>query len=1013
MPAVCTSSLLQVTGFFKMGRLWYNLLVNIFENLNPEQKKAITFGEGPLLIVAGAGTGKTTVITQRVAWLIQQKKARPDEILAITFTDKAAGELEERIDQLLPYGYVDLWVSTFHALGERILKDQGLEIGLDTNFELLDKVGQWQFIRKHLFDFDLDYWRPLGSPTRFIYALATHFSRLKDENISPEEYLAYAEKIGGAKKGTGTEETEKVAELARAYAQYEKLKADEGFLDFGDLITLPIKLFTKRQKILDSYREKFKYILVDEFQDTNWAQYVLIKMLSAPRNNLTVVGDDDQSIYKFRGAAISNILEFKKDFPDAAEVVMTENYRSKQNILDLSYRFIQLNNPNRLEAHLGSPKGSTGVKISKKLTSTTAGKGIIEHLHTASVEDEVIAVIKKIAELKKKKKKTSWNDFAILVRANDAATPFINALSYHDMPYQYVASRGLFSKPEVMDLISYLKLLDNYHESSALFRVLSMPVYHLRLLDIMRLMEFARKKSISLFEALTKIRSIPNLDPKTVESVVIFIDTMRKHAEAAKTLSVAQVLYQFVNDSGLMRQYTQDVNRQKAEQILNIREFFNYVADFERREHHASVQKFVEQIGLAIESGEEGSLAGLSEEGPDAIKIMTVHAAKGLEFKYVFLVNLVDKRFPTVERKDPIEIPDGLIKETVTGGDIHLEEERRLFYVGMTRAKEGIFFTSAEDYGGARKKKPSQFLYEIGLSKTKAAKPVPKQTSLLDERFQDPLGAKLRKEVPSFEEILPQKFSFTQLKAFETCPYQYRFAHILKVPVRGKGVFSFGKSIHQTLKDFYQLVQTRMKPDLFTVKERVSAKPVVSLDELMDMYERNWIDEWYDSAVHMRERKAQGTKFMKEFYAKHQHALNAPKFLEQPFNIKIGKYTLKGVIDRVDVIAKKKGHDDVHIIDYKTGRVPKNKRDADLEQLLLYAIASREVFGDDPKQLTYYFLDDNQEFTYEPDEKEITQVKERVTKTIGDITTSDFRATPSPYVCKNCDFKDICEFRVL
>lgn len=991
--------------------------MDIFESLNSAQRKAITFGEGPLLIVAGAGTGKTTVITQRIAWLIEQKKAKPDEILAITFTDKAAGELEERVDQLMPYGYVDLWISTFHALGERILKAEALEIGLDSNFELLDKVGQWQFIRRHLFEFDLNYWRPLGSPTRFIYALATHFSRLKDENISPQEYREYVKNLSKKKTGIDVEEIDKIAELAGAYEKYEELKTKEGYLDFGDLITTPITLFTKRQKILDTYRAKFKYILVDEFQDTNWAQYILIRMLSAPRNNLTVVGDDDQSIYKFRGAAISNILEFKKDFPDAAEIVMTTNYRSRQNILDRAYQFIQLNNPNRLEARLSTAAGRQGSEleseVTKKLVSTHGGKGIFEHLHTKTLEDEVLSVIKKIVELKKKHAKLSWDDFAILVRANDTAIPFMNSLAYHAIPYQFVASRGLFSKPEVMDLIAYLKLLDNYHESTALFRVLSMPVYEFRLLDIMRMMEFARRKNISLFEALTKVRSIPNLHTETMDKVQSFLDIMKKHAEAAKTQNVTQVLYQFMNDSGLMKQYTKNVNREKAEKILNIREFFSYVTEFERQEDHASVSRFVEHLNLAIESGEEGSLAGLSEEGPEAVKIMTIHAAKGLEFTYVFLVNLVDKRFPTIERKDPIEIPDGLIKESIPEGDIHLEEERRLFYVGVTRAKHGVFFTSADDYGGARKKKASRFLHEIGFGESKAAKPALKQTSLLDQRFQDPLGAKLRKETASFEEILPQKFSFTQLKAFETCPYQYRFAHILKVPVRGKGVFSFGKSIHQTLKDFYVLVQKRMSPTLFDEKKLSTAGPVVTLAELMDLYEKNWIDEWYDSAEHMAERKKQGKKFLEEFYAKHSATLKSPKFLEQPFNIKVGEYTIKGVIDRVDVLTKQKGNDEVEIIDYKTGRVPKSKDDVDLEQLLIYAIASKEIFGDIPRKLTYYFLDDNQEFSYEPADEAVKKVKDRVYKTITEIKTSDFHPTPSPNVCRNCDFNSICEFRMV
>ena len=291
------------------------------KDLNLEQKRAVTHGEGPLLIVAGAGTGKTTVITQRVAWLIEEGRAKADEILALTFTDKAAGEMEERVDRLLPYGYTDLWVMTFHSFCERILKNHALDIGIPNDFKLLNQTGQWMLVRENLDKFNLDYYRPLGNPTKFIHALLKHFSRCKDEVIYPDDYLKYAEGLkidldkmestrGKGKIESGDEsEIKRLEEVANAYHVYQQLLLDNEALDFGDLINYTLKLFKERLNILKMYRAKFKYILVDEFQDTNWAQYELVKLLAEPKNNLTVVGDDDQCL---PAGALVDIIEGKK-----------------------------------------------------------------------------------------------------------------------------------------------------------------------------------------------------------------------------------------------------------------------------------------------------------------------------------------------------------------------------------------------------------------------------------------------------------------------------------------------------------------------------------------------------------------------------------------------------------------------------------------------------------------------------------------------------------------------------
>ncbi len=959
------------------------------KNLNPEQKKAVTFSEGPLLIVAGAGTGKTTVITQRLAFLIETKKAESQEILALTFTDKAATEMEERVDKLLPYGYVDLWVSTFHSFGERILREHALDLGLDSGFKLLSRVEQWLLIRQNLDSFDLDYYKPLGNPTRFVQALVEHFSRAKDENISPEEYLDFAKKNLKKSKGeVDKEEAERILEAAQAFQTYDHLMKEKGYFDFGDLIIKTLELFQKRKAILEKFRSQFKYILVDEFQDTNYAQYELLKLLSAPKNNITVVCDDDQSIYKFRGAAISNILEFKKDFPKSKEVVLIKNYRSRQNILDLAYKFIQLNNPNRLEHQLKNQgKGGKGKvlesKVSKKLMAQNKGEGIIRHLHTATQEEEVLEVLREILRLKKEKLDLTWNDFAILVRANNQADVFVNTLANQGIPYQFVAARGLYQKNEILDLISYLKMLDNYHESASLFRVLQIPVLKFPSPEIVKLINYTNRKRISLYETLEQNFRVPGLFEETKNRAKFLLDLIKKHTETAKTKSVTQVFFEILRDLGMMELLTKEESAENNEKIANINRFLKRIQNFEKAHTDKSLRAFIEELNLIVEIGEDPAPQA-QEEGPEAVKIMTIHSAKGLEFSFVFVVNLVDKRFPSIERKEAIELPDELIKEIVPEGDMHLEEERRLFYVACTRAKEGLYFTSAEDYGGARKKRPSRFLQEIELPRKKEEKIKQK---VLDFTLPE---TKIKKEFP-FK--LPEKLSFTQLKAFDTCPKQYKYAHLWRVPVKQKPVFSFGRSIHSSLREFYLQIQ----------KGKIPSKA-----ELLEIYEQNWIDDWYDTRQLMETRKKVGAKLLEEFYEKNKKEFKAPKFLEKGFNIKVGKFIVKGVIDRIDTI-----NSEVEIIDYKTGRVPKTEKDLEMEQLWIYAIACEEVFKDKPKYLSYYYFDENKKFRVEFKKADVEKVKDWIT-TLGEkIEVSDFKATPSVHKCSHCDFREICEDRAV
>jgi Superfamily I DNA and RNA helicases len=686
----------------------------LLSGANEAQKQAIIHDNGPLLIVAGAGTGKTSVLTKRLAYLVETGKAKTDEILAVTFTDKAAGEMEERIDKLLPYGYVDLWVMTFHAFGERILRDHALAIGLPDSFKLLSETDQWLLIRNNLDRFKLDYYKPLGSPTKFIHALLRHFSRAKDEMISPEDYLAYAQNSKLDKDVVGdADEATRLAEVAEAYHVYTQLLRDNDALDFGDLINETVRLFKTRPNILAKYRKQFKYLIVDEFQDTNIAQFELLRLLSGDKANITVVGDDDQSVYKFRGASVSNILQFKQYYPTTKQVILTENYRSPQSILDSAYKFIQANNPNRLEAQLGAG-------LSKKLHANISHPGSIEHLHEKTLTDEARAVAEKIIELKASDVDTDYSQFAILSRSNDGANPFIAALSAAGIPYIFYASRGLYQKPVVLDIVNYLKLLDNYHESPSLYRLLAGPVVDMAHDDIIKLTHAASKNAWSLYEACQKAATL-NITPEGLAKINKFLGLIAKHTERARTNDVRNVIFVFLEDTGYLKRLVGVDNQLNHDTLDYINQFWRVIEEFVAAEPDPTARLFLERIRLQVEAGEDGHLAFDPNIGPEAVRVMTVHASKGLEFDYVFLVSLIDRRFPSGERAEAIELPAALVKEIVPEGDRHLEEERRLFYVGMTRAKKGLYLTSADDYGGARKRKLSRFLTELGYGAGAAA----------------------------------------------------------------------------------------------------------------------------------------------------------------------------------------------------------------------------------------------------------------------------------------------------
>src|SRR6056297_3063212 len=1014
----------------------------ILKNLNQEQKEAVEHKDGPLLIVAGAGTGKTTVITKRIAHIIKKEWAAPEEILALTFTEKAATEMEDRVIDSLSYGYFDLWISTFHSFAERILREEGLAIGLPTDFKLLNEFDQYILFKKNFDRFELDYYRPMGNPTKFIKTLLSHFSRAKDEDISPERYLTYAEELeqnldgmlNGSKSKKGkannvtnfqdaegnfneeiaASEVARIKEIANAYHTYEHILLENSSLDFGDLINYSLKLFRDRPEILEKYRKKFKYILLDEFQDTNWAQYELIKLLAAPRNNFVVCLDDDQSVYKFRGASTSNVQQFTKDYPESKQVFLVNNYRNGQNILDLSYEFIKQNDPNRLEHQLNQENSDN--KLSKKLISQTGKKGKVELLSGHSMEEEMKEVVEKIIKLKEKDDEATWDDFAILVRTNQGADDVCQYLEEAELPYMLYSSKGLYNKDLIMDIICYLKLIVGYHNDTCFFRVLNLAIFGFHTKELADFNYWARRKSYSLYEVLNNAAAL-GFKQDTQKRIQKVLPLIKKHAGEARSKNASEVYINFLNDSGLLKHLIKQSDYNKESAVL-LQQFMKRIKKFESESADKRVAAFLDELQMEMDAGETGDIPMDLDAGPEAIKVMTVHAAKGLEFKYIFIAQLVDKRFPTIEKKELLPLPEALIKESLPEGDIHLEEERRLFYVALTRGKSKVYLSWARDCGGKTLKKPSQFLVETGFVKDPVGQSR-KSSQKEKKALTDLEKTENKKSFSQSEDKLPipSGFSYTQISAFLNCPYQYRFAHILRVPSRGKASFSFGKTLHNTLQKTFELINTRRnlsQGDLFAgAEEKKEEGKLISYEEILDFYKKSWEDDWYENKAQKKESWDKGRKVLKDFYQKHKDNWPRAILLEKSFNFKIevdGEYyPIKGAMDRVDEEEGK-----IKIIDYKTGQMPKGgKLDFNKKlQLLIYQLATRDLLSQEIKSLSFYYLEANQEIEVLGSEKDLDKAREKIVETIRGIKKGEYPPRPTP-LCKYCDYKDICDYRKL
>lgn len=959
--------------------------------LNKEQIDAIKYGKGPLLIIAGAGTGKTTVVTERIKYLILGKHAKPSEILALTFTEKAAREMEERVDIGLPYGYTQMWIMTFHSFCDRILRQEALNIGLDPRYKLMTEARSIQLLRKNLFNLDLDYFRPLGNPTKFISGMLQHFSRLQDEDVNPSDYVAWANSKLQDPNSKQTEEQElenaKFQELAKVYKAYDELKVKESLMDFGDLITKTLKLFRDRPNILAEYKKQFKYILVDEFQDTNFAQNELVKLLAGKDGNITVVGDDDQSIYRFRGAAVSNIIQFRKTYPKANMVVLTKNYRSTQEILDRSHDLVRFNDPDRLEVV---------EKIDKRLKSQVAKDGSeVRFIHADRVENEADLIAKEIKKLSEEEK-YKWGDFAILVRANNHSEPIVRALSRNGVPYQFLGPGRLFKEPEIIDLISYLKVLNNFEDSVAFYRVLSNEYFDIDSRDVAALGNYAKKYNLSLFEASERVDDLSVKD-ETKEKVKKLTGIIKKHLGVIRRETAGQILYYFLEDTGLIQKLLSPGSADAETRAKNISKFFDKLKTYEVDNEDATVPAVVDWLDLSMELGESPLAANEDWTEKNAVNILTIHSAKGLEFPVVFLANLVSQRFPTIERREQIPIPDALIKEVLPVGDFHLEEERRLFYVGMTRAEDRLYFTAADYYGeGKREKKLSPFIFEaLGEKATSAEKMAVKADQLSFLEYGEKNKIQDRQETMPFH---VDYLSYSQIETFKICPLHYKLKYILKVPTPTVAAASFGTTMHLVLKKFYENMLDGGSPG-----EKM----------LFELLRENWIGEGYKSKKQEAQYLERGKKYLSEFLEKGYDPKNLPIALEQTFTIPLGTdLRIGGRFDRVDDL----GGGQIEIIDYKTSEKIPTQKEADRDlQLCFYALAASKIpaepFSKPPEKikLSLYFLHEQKKISSTRTSAQLEKAVQEIYKTREAIEKSDFTCSNHIYCQTGCEYSLFCK----
>lgn len=854
------------------------------------QQRAINHLNGPCLVLAGAGTGKTRVITERIAKLVTEHGVDPETIVALTFTEKAAGEMLERVDLLLPYGTFGVTTATFHGFCNELLRRHSFKVGIDPNAQLVAAAEQVSLLRTHFARLPLSRLKPPFNPVRFLRGLAAFVEKAKEERVSPHALREWAARRLQSTDNAEVEEGELYQELADCYETITQIFHEHHVLTYADLLTKTLELLETSPLALKEEQERCRYLLIDEFQDTNTVQAAIAYALAGEQANLFVVGDDDQSIYRFRGANITNILDFRNRYPQAPLITLTENFRSTQNILDAAYNLIIHNNPHRLEAQAG---------VDKRLQSQRgAGPEVACHRYeTGHHEAECVAdTIKDLIT----NHGHEPGDIAILARSHNHLDLFEQELMNLGVPVRRAKEGSFYEQPGVEAALSFLRFLVNPSLNANLFYLLQgvpfcVPVDELRELNVT-----ARRLSLSLWEQLNAAET---LAPELAEARIYLNDRLT-HLSGSRP---SEALRRHIQESSWGKTLLDDSQQLVASHLNTL---YHEARSFETLNRPGTLAQYLQYVDDIRESGEDPLVENETVEQTDGVALLTVHASKGLEFRTVFVVNLVSKRFPGSDRVDQLRLPAELLNAPTD--NVKYEEERRLAYVALTRAKEQLYLTGARRYGSNKTaSKPSVFIQE--------ALNVSEEPACIHHQLRG--GLSKRSEAAHLSQRLPfpNLFTASALEAFEDNPASYERQHLYSIlnDPHDNGATAFGTAVHAVLRA------------AFTAR-----KDGVPFD-LEENLQRHWTGEGYENAIQREEAYATALTVLR----KHLEDLPAnfvPEAVEVPVELRLENgLRIIGKIDRLD------RHEDgtLTIVDYKTGRSKNPAKPKDNLPLAIYALA--------------------------------------------------------------------------
>lgn len=930
--------------------------------LNQAQQQAVDNIDGPMLVVAGAGTGKTRVIVERIVHLIESGVSS-QSILALTFTEKAAGEMLDRVNETHDSLMLDTTIATFNSFGNDLLQAYGGEYGFGTQ-RLLGDTGQLVFLREHLDEFELNYFSPISNPSGQLENLARYISLLKQQLIQPERLESFANNMPTDDEADKLEKT-KYQELARFYKTYLEVCRNQQVIDYDDQIFLTIELLRARPNVLRKLQDRFQYILVDEFQDTNPMQSAFVDLLAGSAQNVMVVGDDDQSIYGWRGATLANILDFTQRYPSTQQVTLTENYRSTSAILDSAYQLIQHNNPHRLEVMN---------KLDKRLRSNT-GKGTAPSLQHFITYDAELAWLSKDIQRRLDGGEAA-SSIAVLARRNQGVKKIHEALELYDIPHA-VAGLGndIYAQTAVRQLLEALKCVADPLDDLALFHTLIGPLFSLDINTVAQLSSSAKREQATLPEL------IENSDH---EEVKLALHTVQAWRQASREQSVGNVAYDIISDSGWKQQLYSQAESDAAifTEVQALSKFFKTLKEFERAAGLPSLQNYILNLPVLQASGtgfEDPSL----EISDTLVNVLSVHRSKGLEWDTVYIVDCSEGSFPLKAFGSSQKLPPELLANS-SEADEHMAEERRLMYVAATRARSELVLSYAERHGSGAIRKPSRFLSELldgNLSAQHHEEESQTSLELYSAQISHPTAG-----LPS-SMMLNGRFvlSVSQIEAWLRCPQDFYYKYVLAMPLPPAPQLGYGSLIHGVIERIHKGRNDGSVPDVQTFIDDVVA---------------NLPHAGYDSKRSRDRAHAQAVKTVQTVYDRFT-VDTLPIETELPFTVEIPDVllTVRGRIDAVYPLA-----DGVEIRDYKTGSsvttaAQAKSRATGSQQLTLYALAWQIMRGELPKLLSLDFVETNQIGSVKKQQKSLDTLQAKLVDMVTQLKAGNYPADQDHRYC--------------